>query len=129
MHNDANVIKQTEDDDETPGVDKAEEMSGVNDAEEISGVNDDTPEDESESDKIEVGEKRTERTYGGMNLRRQPRKEYNHKNYDNVFNITNKTQCDGIILLQFNLDNFKIIEDKFDEVDAEYMFLTKTLVV
>ena len=37
------------------------------------------------------------------------------------------TQDNIIMLLQFNSDNFGITEDKFDEADAEYMFLTKTL--
>ena len=43
-----------------------------------------------------------------------------------MFNIKEETQDDGIILLQFNSDNFKITEDNFDETDAEYMLLTKT---
>jgi hypothetical protein len=63
-----------------------------------------------------------------MNLRRQPRKEYNRKNYnDNIFNITDETQGNRIILLQLNSDNFEITEDTFDEADAEYIFLTKAL--
>ena len=44
-----------------------------------------------------------------------------------MFNIKEETQDDGIILLQFNSDNFKITEDTFDEADAEYILLTKTL--
>ena len=65
---------------------------------------------------------------GGMNLYRQSHNDYNHKNYnDNVFNITDKTQDNEIILLQFNSDNSYIIEDKVDEADVEYMFLTETL--
>ena len=62
-----------------------------------------------------------------MNLSRQPLTQYIHKNYSNDFNITDETQGNRIILLQLNPDNFKITEDTFDKVDAEYMFLTKTL--
>ena len=63
-----------------------------------------------------------------MNLRRQPRKDYNRMNYnDNVSNITDETQDDGIILLQINSDSLEITEAKFDKDEAEYMFLTKTL--
>ena len=66
-----------------------------------------------------------------MNLRRQPRKEYNRKNYDNIFNITDETQKNGIILMQLKYKEdsgtFDVIEDTFDEVEAKYMFLTETL--
>ena len=49
-----------------------------------------------------------------MSLCRQPRKEYNHKDYnDNVSNITDKTQSDGIIFMQLNSDNVEIKEDTF----------------
>ena len=122
MDDDANVNKKIKDDKETPGVgnkppgvDKAEELPWVDDVKETPGVDDETPGDETESNKVEVEEKSTERTSGGMNLRRQPQKEYNCKNYnDNVFNITDKTQGNGIILLQLNSDNFEITEDKFE---------------
>ena len=66
-----------------------------------------------------------------MNLHRQPRKEYNRTNYDNVFNITDKTQGNRSMLMQHTYEedsgNFEITEDKFDEAKAEYMFLTKAL--
>ena len=61
-----------------------------------------------------------------MNLRRQSRTEYNRKNYDNIFNITDETQSNGITLLQLNSDNFETTEDTFDKVDAKCMFLTET---
>ena len=44
-----------------------------------------------------------------------------------MFNITEETQDNEIILLQFNSDNFEITEDKLDETDVEYLFLAKTL--
>ena len=44
-----------------------------------------------------------------------------------MFNITEETQENGIIILQFNSDNFRIKEEKFDGTNAEYMFLTKPL--
>ena len=56
-----------------------------------------------------------------MNLHRQPRKEYK------VFNITEESQNDRILLLQLNSDNFRVTEDTFDESDAKDMFLTETL--
>jgi hypothetical protein len=63
-----------------------------------------------------------------MNLYRQSHQGYNHKNYnDNVFNITEETQDNGIILLQFNSDNFDTTEAQFGKADAEYIFLTKTM--
>ena len=63
-----------------------------------------------------------------MNLRRQPRKEYNCKNYnDNVFDITDKAQGGRSIPLQLNSDKFEITEETFDKADTEYMFLIKTL--
>ena len=66
-----------------------------------------------------------------MNVRRQPRKEHNHKNYDNVFVITDKTQNDDFILMQLKYKKdsgtFDVTKDVFDEVKAKYMFLTETL--
>ena len=66
-----------------------------------------------------------------MNLRRQPRKEYNRKNYDNVFNITDETQKDSIICTHLKREEdsgtFDVTEDELDKVKAEYMFLTETL--
>jgi hypothetical protein len=97
-------------DDETPGVDNAEEIPGVDNAEEIPGVDDETSgvddghENEVEPDKIED------------NIIERASVRMNEDTHDN-----------GIILLQFNSDNFEITEEKFDETDAEYMFLTKTL--
>ena len=95
----ANVNKQKKNDaeppgvsDETPKVDEAEEIPGVDDAKEPQWVDNEAPEDETESDKIEVRDTITERTSGRTNLRRQPWKEYNNNNYNNnVFSITDKT--------------------------------------
>jgi hypothetical protein len=90
---------------------------------ETPGVDDDQ-ENEVKPDEIE--DNSTEHASGRMNLCKQPYKDYNHKHY-NVFNIKEETQDNRIILLQLNPDNFKITEEKFDETNAEYMFLTKTL--
>ena len=58
-------------------------------------MDDETPENENESDKVKVDNKSTKHTSGGMSLRRQPRKKYNCKNYnDNVFNVTNTNTQD-----------------------------------
>ena len=63
-------------------------------------MDDETPENEAEPDNIE--DKRTEHTSEGMNLCTQSRKDYNHNNYNhNMFNITYKTQDNGIILSHF----------------------------
>ena len=106
------------DDKATPGVD-------------IPGVSVDVTGTANESDEAEIEPTNVERTAGTMNLRRQPRKEYNRKNYDNVSNITDETQKDGIILMQLdyeeNSGTFNVTEDKFDEVEAEYMFLIELL--
>ena len=64
------------------------------------GVDDDVPNITNKSDETKIEPTNVERTSGAMNLHRQPRKEYNRKNYDNVFNITDETQKDGIILMQ-----------------------------
>ena len=82
-------------DDTTPGVGD-EATPGVG----IPGVDDDVPDTANESDKAKIDPTSVERTSSAMNLSRQPRKEYNRKNYDNVFNITYETQKDGIILMQ-----------------------------
>ena len=82
-------------DDTTKGMDD-EATPGVN----TPGVDDDAPDTANKSDKAEIDPTNVQSTSGAMNLRRQPRKEYNHKNYDNVFNITDETQKDGIILMQ-----------------------------
>ena len=91
---------------EIPGVDDAEgtpEMDdttpGLND-EATPGVDDDAPDTANESDEAEIEQTNVECMSGAMNLRRQPRKEYNHKNYDNFFNIADETQQDRIILMQ-----------------------------
>ena len=103
-----------------PGVDDTkEEIPEVDDSEETPGVEHDTPVNKNESDKAEVEGKSTERTSGGTNLHRQTRKEYNHKNYSNVFGIIDKRQGHGIIIMQLNSDNFGITDNKFDKADAE----------
>ena len=57
------------------GADEAEGISGVGDVKETPGVDNETPENETESGKVEVQDNRTELMSGGMNLHRQPRKE------------------------------------------------------
>ena len=76
-------------DDKTPGADETEEIPpvddtdeeipGADDTEEIPGVNDNVTETTDKSDEAEVEEKSIKRTSGTMNLRKQPRKEYNRK--------------------------------------------------
>ena len=44
-----------------------------------------------------------------------------------MFNTAEATQDNGIIILQFNSDNFDTADDNFDETDTEYIFLTKSL--
>ena len=44
-----------------------------------------------------------------------------------MFHIKEETKDNRITFLQFNSDNFEIIEEKFDEADAEYMLLTESL--
>ena len=95
-------------------------------------VDDDTPDTTNKSDKAEIEQTYVERTSGAMNLGRQQQKEYNLENYNNVFNITHKTQNNnGIILMQLKYeedsDTFDVTKEKFDKVKAEYMFLTETL--
>ena len=105
-------------------MDKTEEIQGVDGTEKTSGLDDETTEetpgmDDEIPDKKE--DKSVEHTSGGLNLCRQSRKVYSRKKCnDNMFNTTNETQDNGIILPKFILDNFEITEDKFDEVDAEY---------
>ena len=98
--------------DNTPGVNTIEDISkvddaeegiiGVSDAKETQGVCDDTPEDENESDEVGVEAQHKERTSYQMKLKRKQRKEYNGKNYDNVFNTVDETKEHRIILLQLN---------------------------
>jgi hypothetical protein len=114
-----NKVGETED---TPGVDDAEETLGADDetTAENPGVYDESLD--------EIGDKSVYCTSSGMSLCIQSLKDYNHNSYnDNVFNITGKIQNDGIILLIFKSENFKITEEQFNEADAEYMFLTRTL--
>ena len=85
-------IQEVDDTEGTLGMDDA--TPGVNDEvndEATPGVDDDTPNTANESDKAEIEPTNVERTSVTMNLRRQPRKEHNRKNYDNIFNITDKS--------------------------------------
>ena len=97
----------------------------------IPGVDDDVPRTVKWSDETKIKPTNVERTSGQMNVRRQPRKEHNHKNYDNVFVITDKTQNDDFILMQLKYKKdsgtFDVTKDVFNEVKAKYMFLTETL--
>ena len=74
-------------DDTTTGVD-VETTPGVD----TPGVDDPVTDTANESDEAAVEPTNVERTSGAMNLRRQTRKQYNCKNYNNVFNITDETQ-------------------------------------
>ena len=91
---------------EIPGMNDAEGTPGMDDTtpglndEATPGVDDDAPDTANESDEAEIEQTNVECMSGAMNLRRQPRKEYNHKNYDNVFSITDEIQNDRIILMQ-----------------------------
>ena len=72
------------------------------------------PDTANKSDKTEIEPTNMECTSGAMNLHRQPRKECNRKNYNNVFNITDETQKDGNILMQLkckeDLGTFDVTE-------------------
>ena len=62
-------------DDKTPEVDEAERITGMDDTKETPGLDNEYPENETDSDEVEVEEKITECTPGGMDLCRQTRKE------------------------------------------------------
>ena len=67
----------------------------------ICGVDDDASDTTNESDEAGINQTNVERISDAMKLCRESRKEYNRKNYDNVFNITGETKnSDGIILMQ-----------------------------
>ena len=101
------------DDDETPGV-------GNNNDDETSGVGNNDSNDENEADN--ESDKVPERTSGTRSPRRQKRVEYN-----NMFNISDVGENKEITLLQLNPDSCDIIENTFNDVEAEYIFLTKSL--
>ena len=101
------------DDDETPGV-------GNNDDDETSGVGNNDSNDENEA--ANKSDKVPERTSGTRSLRRQKRVEYN-----NMLNINDVTENEDITLLQLNPDSCDITENTFNDVEAEYIFLTETL--
>ena len=108
----------------------AEETQGVDD-EAILGVDDDAPDTVNESEKIDVEQTNLECTPVTMNLHQQPRKQYNHKNCENVFNITDRTQNNGIMFMKLKQEEdsgtFDVTKDTFDEVEAEYLLLAETL--
>ena len=124
LDDDVNVNKQTETipgvDQKIPGVDGTEgKIPGVEDAkgtpemddtttgvdDEVTpgvdtlGMDDDVPGTAKESYGDEIEPTNEERTSGAMKLCRQRRKEYNRKNYNNLFNITDETQEDSIMLM------------------------------
>ena len=70
--------------DQTPGVD--DEV----DDEPTPVVDDDAPHTTNTSDEADIEQTNVERMSGAINLRRQPRKEYNSKNHDTIFSITKK---------------------------------------
>ena len=96
---------------EIPGVDDAKGTPGVDDTTigvdyeatpgvDTPGKDDDVPDTANKSDESNIEPTNLEHISGAMNLHRQQRKEYNRKNYNNVFNITDETQQDSIILMQ-----------------------------
>jgi hypothetical protein len=100
---------------ETTGVEN-EEIPGV-DIQETTGV------DENDDEEQEENNERTYQSNGiKMNLRSQPR-----KNYD-VFTTDGIPDDEQIILLQFADGTCSSVEEKFiDEDDVEWTFLTETL--
>ena len=139
MNNDVDVNEQAETitgvDQEIRGVDGTEEeISRVGDVEGAQGmatpgvstqeVDDDIPNTAHRSDEAKIEPTNVEHTSGEINLHRQPRKEYNHKNYNNVFNITDETQKDGSIYMQLKYEEdsgiFDDTEEEFDKVEATY---------
>ena len=121
---------------ENPGVDESNDDVGVG----TPGVDVETPGvDESDEDDETTGvdnvdddeaEQNEERTSGSMNLRNQPRKLYNRKDY-NVFNIIEETEHDDIVLLQIDPgDEFDPSQPMINEetdLEVEYTFLTEDL--
>ena len=87
-------ISAVDDAEGTPGMNDI--TSGVNDEAtpgvDTPGVDDDAPDTTNKSDDTKIEPTNVERMSGAMNLRRQPRKQYNRKNYNNVFNVTDETQ-------------------------------------
>jgi hypothetical protein len=105
---------------EIPGVDEPIDTPGMEMDEPVDtpGVDMDEPGEIPGVDEDDNDDQTDERTYGGMSLRPQPRREYN------VFNVNGEEEREEIVMLQFN-DEGGI--DELDRVEAEYTFLTKTL--
>ena len=82
---------------EIPGVDDVEGTPGMDDTtpgtdgEATPEVDDDAPDTANKSDEAKIKQTNVDRTSDTMNLHRQPRNEYNRKNCNNVFNITDET--------------------------------------
>ena len=115
----------SEDEDDNSTTDDETELNAMD---EIPGVNDDTGETpgvDDNDDEIpgvdnindENDDNEQTRTYGGMNLRSQPRREYN------VFHMDGE-QSEEIVMLQMGEDHEL---EEWDRLDAEYLFLTETL--
>ena len=111
---------------ETPGVGENNETPGVNENIEIPGVEDyhDVAESNSQNDNnasqtntnTNVEEdKEIQRTAGTMNLQRQNRKTYNLKELE-------KANNEQVLMLQFQSDDFDVVETDFDQDEAEYIF-------
>ena len=60
-------------------------------------------------------------TAGMMNLHNQRRKEYD------IFNINGVSNNKDILLLQIGPDTFEPHESNFDDIEAEYSFLTENM--
>ena len=81
----------------TPGMDDTtSEVNDEVDDEATQGLDDDAPDTAHESDEDKTEQTHAEHESGAMHLHRQPRKEFNRKNYDSVFNITDETKNNGI---------------------------------
>ena len=136
-------VVNEDDNEETPGVgnnDESNEIPGVDDEsesgdnpgvvenDEIPGVDDhqDTAESQT-TDNADEEDQETQRGTGTMNLRRQHRKVYNIRELEK----REKANNEQVMMLQFQADDFDIVETTVDkeeaEDEAEYMFLTETL--
>jgi hypothetical protein len=102
---------------ETPGVDdESEDVGNTGVDNESAETKNEFPQDDGQqSGEEQHDDPDTTRTYGGMRLRSQHRKEYD------VF----KDENDPIVLLQFSED-LEHLEEMYS-LEAEYTFLTETL--
>ena len=96
------------------------ELPGVDDYQYIAENNSQNDDNTSQKNTNVEEDEEIQRTAGTMNLRRQNRKTYNLKEPEKA----NNKQA---LMLQFQSDDFDIVETAFDQDEAEYIFLTETL--